>query len=93
MSNPTRRPNSVSRLRSRPNPNASRLIRLGLQSLIVLALVAAATSVFVANREVRAWSAVVAAIAFVAAAVAWLAGKSGTLSGSGRDPRDPNVPL
>lgn len=91
MRDSSRRPNSVTALRSRSrrNPRTRRLIR---GTLLIIALISSVATAIITDRHIRGWAAAVAVMSFVAAAVAWLAGASRTLSDSDGDPQDFQLP-
>jgi hypothetical protein len=93
MSDAKDQPNVVSAVRAgRRRPGNPRLRRRILGSLVLVALAALATVALVHDRHVRAWAGVVALVSLLTVAIAWLAGVSGSLSDSGRDPEDFTIP-
>jgi hypothetical protein len=83
------RPNVVSALR--PNMRRlgnPRLRRRTFGALVLVATVAGATAALVSDRHVREWATAVAIVSLLTVMIAWLAGVSGSLSSSGRDPKD-----
>lgn len=82
-------PNVVSAIRTgKRRPGNPRLRRRILGTLALAAIVSLAYVAFADDQRTRAWAGVVALVSLLAVAIAWLAGVSGSLSDSGRDPAD-----
>ena len=82
-------PNVVSAVRTgRRRSSNPRLRRRILGTLAFVAIVALAYVAFADDQHTRAWGGVIALVSLLAVAITWLAGVSGSLSDSGRDPGD-----
>jgi peptidoglycan/LPS O-acetylase OafA/YrhL len=82
-------PNVVSAVRTgRRRSGNPRLRRRILGTLALVAIAAFAYVALADDQHTRAWAGVVALVSLLAVAITWLAGVSGSLSDSGRDPGD-----
>jgi len=82
-------PNVVSAVRTgNRRPGNPRLRRRILGALALVAIAALAYVALADDQRIRAWAGVVALVSLLAVAITWLAGVSGSLSDSGRNPGD-----